>query len=140
MKEGKVFVDTNIIVYAYDVSAGEKHHKAVEIMKDIWSTGYGIISSQVLQEFFVNVTGKIPKPLNVPAAKEIVKDLLKWKTVSINGEIILEAIDIHKEHKFSFWDSAIIAAAVEGGAGILLSEDLTDKYKIKGIVIKNPFI
>lgn len=140
MKDGKVFVDTNIIVYAYDVSAGEKHHKAVKIMKDIWSIGNGIISSQVLQEFFVNVTGKIPKPLNVPTAKEIIKDLLKWKTVSINGEIILEAIDIHNVHKFSFWDSAIIAAAIEGGAGILLTEDLTDKYKIKGIVIKNPFI
>ena len=140
MKDGKVFVDTNIIVYAYDVSAGEKHQKAVEIMKDIWSTGYGIISSQVLQEFFVNVTRKIPKPLTVRTAKDIVKDLLKWKTVSTGGEIILEAIDIHNEHKFSFWDSAIIAAAIEGGAGILLSEDLTDKYKIKGIVIKNPFI
>jgi len=140
MKDGKVFVDTNIIVYAYDVSAGEKHRKAVEIMKDIWSTGYGIISSQVLQEFFVNVTRKIAKPLNVLTAKEIVKDLLKWKTVSINGEIILEAIDIHNEHKYSFWDSAIIAAAIEGGAGVLLSEDLTNKHQIKGRVIKNPFI
>ncbi|MFZ3138554.1 MAG: PIN domain-containing protein [Thermodesulfovibrionales bacterium] len=140
MKDGKVFVDTNIIVYAYDVSAGEKHRKAVEIMKDIWSAGYGITSSQVLQEFFVNVTRKIAKPLNVLTAKEIVKDLLKWKTVSINGEIILEAIDIHNEHKYSFWDSAIIAAAIEGGAGVLLSENLTDKHQIKGIVIKNPFI
>ena len=140
MKDGKVFVDTNIIVYAYDISAGEKHRKAVEIMKDIWSTGYGIISSQVLQEFFVNVTRKIAKPLNVLTAKEIVKDLLKWKTVSINGEIILEAIDIHNEYKYSFWDSAIIAAAIEGGAGVLLSEDLTDKQQIKGLVIKNPFI
>jgi predicted nucleic acid-binding protein len=140
MKDGKVFVDTNIIVYAYDVSAGEKHRKAVEIMKDIWSTGYGIISSQVLQEFFVNVTRKIAKPLSVLTAKEIVKDLLKWKTVSINGEIILEAIDIHNEHKYSFWDSAIIAAAIEGGAGVLLSEDLTNKQQIKGLVIKNPFI
>ena len=140
MKDGKVFVDTNIIVYAYDISAGEKHRKAVEIMKDIWRTGFGIISSQVLQEFFVNVTRKIAKPLNVLTAKEIVKDLLKWKTVSINGEIILEAIDIHNEHKYSFWDSAIIAAAIEGGAGVLLSEDLTNKQQIKGLVIKNPFI
>jgi len=140
MKDGKVFVDTNIIVYAYDISAGEKHRKAVEIMKDIWSTGFGIISSQVLQEFFVNVTRKIAKPLSALTAKEIVKDLLKWKTVSINGEIILEAIDIHNEHKYSFWDSAIIAAAIEGGAGVLLSEDLTNKHQIKGLVIKNPFI
>jgi predicted nucleic acid-binding protein len=140
MKDDKVFVDTNIIVYAYDVSAGEKHKIALGIMKDMWSTGNGIISSQVLQEFFVSVTRKIAKPLNIPTAKEIVKDLLKWKTVNINGEILLEAIDIHNEHKYSFWDSVIIAAAVEGRAKVLLSEDLTDTQKIKGIVIKNPFI
>ena len=139
MKDGKVFIDTNIIVYAYDVSAGEKHNKAVAIMKDIWGTGRGIISGQVLQEFFVNVTRKIARPLDVLTAKDIVKDLLKLKTISIHGELILEAIDIHKEHKYSFWDSVIIAAAVEGGAGILLSEDLSDKHKIKGVVIKNPF-
>jgi len=56
------------------------------------------------------------------------------------GDIISEAIDIHNEHKYSFWDSAIIAAAIEGGAGVLLSEDLTDKHQIKGLIIKNPFI
>jgi predicted nucleic acid-binding protein len=139
MKDHKVFVDTNIVVYAYDVSAGEKHKKAVEIMKDMWGTGNGIISSQVLQEFFVSVTRKIAKPVNIPTAKEIIKDLLKWKTVTINGEILLEAIDIHNEHKYSFWDSVIIAAAIEGGAKVLFSEDLTDAQKIKGIIIKNPF-
>jgi len=140
MKDDKAFVDTNIVVYAYDVSAGEKHKKALAIMKDIWNAGNGIISSQVLQEFFVSVTRKIAKPLNIPAAKEIVKDLLKWKTISINGEILLEAIDIHNEHKYSFWDSLIIAAAIAGGAKVLFSEDLTDRQKIKGIIIKNPFI
>jgi predicted nucleic acid-binding protein len=139
MKEVKVFVDTNIIVYAYDVSAGEKHSKALEIMKDLWGTGNGITSTQVLQEFFVSVTGKIAKPLSIITAKEIVKDFLKWKTVIINGEIILEAIDIHNERRYSFWDSLIIASAIAGGAETLLSEDLSDKHKIKGIVIKNPF-
>ena len=79
MKDDKVFVDTNIVVYAYDVSAGEKHKKALEIMKDMWNVGNGIISSQVLQEFFVSVTRKIAKPLNMPAAKEIVKDLLNME-------------------------------------------------------------
>ena len=139
MKEVKVFVDTNIIVYAYDVSAGEKHSKALEIMKDLWGTGNGITSTQVLQEFFVSVTGKIAKPLSIITAKEIVKDFLKWKTVIINGEIILEAIDIHNERRYSFWDSLIIASAIAGGAETLLSEDLSDNHKIKGIVIKNPF-
>lgn len=140
MKDSKVFIDTNIIVYAYDISAGEKHTKAVEIMKDLWNAGHGMTSTQVLQEFFVTTTKKISKPLDVITAKEIVKDLLKWKTVIVDGGIILEAIDIHREHKYSFWDSVIIASAVEGGAGTLFSEDLSDKHKIKGIVIKNPFV
>jgi len=77
MRDGKVFIDTNVIVYAYDISAGEKHSKAVEIIKGLWDTGSGITSTQVLQEFFVNVTRKITKPLDAVTAKEIVKDFLK---------------------------------------------------------------
>lgn len=139
MKDGKVFIDTNILVYAYDISAGEKHIKAVEIMKDLWNTSRGIISTQVLQEFFVSVTRKIPKPLDVTVAKEIVKDILKWKTVIVDGELILQSFDIHKESEYSYWDSAIIAAATTGGAKILLSDDLSDKHVIKGVEIRNPF-
>lgn len=140
MRDVKVFVDTNIIVYAYDTSAGEKYKKSVEIMDELWSSGDGVISSQVLQEFFVNVTKKISKPIDISLAKEVVKDLLNWKTVIADGRIILEAIDIHSQHKYSFWDSLIIASAIEGGAKIILSEDLADKQTIKGVAIKNPFI
>jgi predicted nucleic acid-binding protein len=139
MKGDRIFVDTNIIVYAYDASAAEKHRRAVEIMEDLWDSGSGVISSQVLQEFFVNVTRKIAKPLGVATAKEIIKDLLKWRTVNVNGEMILEAIDVHARYKYSFWDSMIVAAAIEGGAGTILSEDLSDRQMVKGIVVKNPF-
>jgi len=139
MRDGKVFIDINVIVYAYDISAGEKHSKAVEIIKGLWDTGSGITSTQVLQEFFVNVTRKITKPLDAVTAKEIVKDFLKWKTVIVDGEIIMDAIDIHSAYKYSFWDSVIIASAIDGGAGTLFSEDLSDKQTIKGIVIRNPF-
>jgi predicted nucleic acid-binding protein len=139
MKEGKVFVDTNILVYAYDSSAGDKHKMAVELMSRLWASGDGIISSQVLQEYFVCVTRKIVKPLDVRTAKEIVKDLLKWKTVIVTGEILLEAIDILSVHKSSFWDSMIIASAIEGGARTILSEDLSNNQLIKGITIRNPF-
>ena len=140
MKDDKVFVDTNVIVYAYDLSAGEKHEKALEIMKDLWRTGHGITSTQVMQEFFVSVARRIERPLDAGTAKEIVKDLLKWKTVVVDGEVILEAMEMHNRHKYSFWDSVIIAAALEGGATTLLSEDLSDKHKIKSIVVKNPFL
>jgi predicted nucleic acid-binding protein len=139
MKEGRFFVDTNIFVYAYDISAGEKHNKAKEILKDLWSRGHGITSTQVLQELFVTLTRKIAKPIDVITAREIVKDFLKWKIVIVDGDIILEAIDIHREHRYSFWDSVIVAAAVQGGAGTVLSEDLSDKHKIKGTVIRDPF-
>jgi predicted nucleic acid-binding protein len=139
MKDNKVFVDTNIIVYAYDASAGEKHEKAFRLMEDLWNSGVGIISSQVLQEFFVIITKKIRKPLDITIAKDIVKDLLKWETIMINGNLILEAIDIHKKHKFSFWDSIIIASALEGGAQVISSEDFPDLQTVKGVVMRNPF-
>jgi predicted nucleic acid-binding protein len=139
MKDADVFVDTNILVYAYDISAGEKHARAAAIIRDLWKSGRGIISTQVLQEFFVTVTKKIAKPLDSSAAKQILKDYLAWKTIVVNGGLILEAVDILIEHRYSFWDSVIIVSAIEGGAGILLSEDLSDRQKIKTLAIKNPF-
>lgn len=139
MKGAKIFVDTNILVYAYDVSAGEKHARARELMKELWNTGNGLISTQVLQEFFVTTTKKIAKPINIKTAKEIINDLLKWKTVVVNGQLILDAIEIHRKYKYSFWDSLIIASSIDGGASMILSEDLSDKQSIKGVIIKNPF-
>jgi predicted nucleic acid-binding protein len=139
MKDAKVFVDTNIVVYAYDVSASGKHVAAADIMKDLWNTGEGIVSTQVLQEFFVTITKKVPHPLDTMDAKEIVRDLLRWKTVVVDGETVLEAIDIHRRRQYSFWDSLIIASAMEGGAATLLSEDLSHGELIKGIHIVNPF-
>ncbi len=139
MKDAKVFVDTNILVYGYDLSAGEKHDKAKGIIKDLWNTGDGLISTQVAQEFFVTVTKKIAKPLNATKAKEVLKDLLKWKTVVVDGPLILDAIDVHEKYRYSFWDSLIIASAIEGGATTIISEDLLDKQKIKNVTIRNPF-
>lgn len=139
MKDAKVFVDTNVLVYGYDLSAGEKHNIATNIMKDLWNTGRGLMSSQVLQEFFVTVTKKIPNPLDLAIAKNIVKDFLKWKLIVVDDGIILDAIDIYHEHRYSFWDSLIISSAVEGGANTLYSEDLSDGQTIKGIKIINPF-
>lgn len=140
MREGKVFIDTNIIIYAYTVSSEERHKAAVKIIEDLWQSGLGVISTQVLQEFFAVVTTKIPKPLNVKSAKEIVKDLLKWEVIINDGESILEAIEIYQRHKYSFWDSMIIQAAVKGDAALLLSEDLIDGQVINGVRIKNPFV
>ena len=140
MSGAKTFLDTNIVIYAYDASAGLKHEIARQIMTDLWTSGNGILSTQVLQEFYVNVTRKIPKPLDLDLAGQIVADLLKWDVVVNGGDSILDAIDNQKRHNFSFWDAMIISSAVTGGAGTLLSEDLTDGQIIGGVTITNPFM
>ncbi len=139
MSEDKVFIDTNIIIYAYDVTAGRKYEIAGMILADLWNSGLGAISTQVLQEFFVNVVQKIPKPIDKQQAKEIVKDFLKWHVVVNTGDSIIEAIDICLKFGYSFWDSMIIEAAIKGGAAVLISEDLQDGQVVSGVTIKNPF-
>lgn len=140
MREGKVFVDMNIIIYACTVSSEERHKIAVKIIEDLWQFGLGVISTQVLQEFFYRITNKIRKPLDVKIAKEIVSDLLTWDVVVNDGESLLKAIDIHKRYRYSFWDAMVIQAALKGNASLLLSEDLSDNQIIDGVRIKNPFV
>jgi predicted nucleic acid-binding protein len=139
MPEDKTFIDTNIIIYAYDVTAGKKHETARIIISDLWDSGLGVISTQVLQEFFVNVVRKIPKPIDKQQAKEIVRDFLKWHVVVNTGDSIIDAIDICLSFGYSFWDSMIIEAAIKGGATVLISEDLQDGQVVSGVSIKNPF-
>jgi predicted nucleic acid-binding protein len=139
MSEDKIFIDTNIIIYAYDVTAGNKHKVARNILTELWNSGMGVISTQVLQEFFVNAIQKIPRPIDKKLAKEIVRDFLKWNVVVSNGDSILDAIDICVKYGYSFWDSMIIEAAIKGGAAVLMSEDLQDGQVISGVIIRNPF-
>ena len=139
MPEDKTFIDTNIIIYAYDATAGKKHETARTIITDLWDSGLGVISTQVLQEFFVIVVQKIPKPLDQQQAKEIVRDFLKWHLVVNTGDSIIDAIDICIRFGYSFWDSMTLEAAIKGGATVLISEDLQDGQEISGVTIKNPF-
>jgi predicted nucleic acid-binding protein len=139
MAGDKVFVDTNIIVYAYDVSAKGKNEIAKSTLMDLWDSRLGVISTQVLQEFFVSATQKIPKPLDNRVARDILSDFLKWDVVINDGESILEAIEILSRYGYSFCDSLIIEAAIRGGTTVLLSEDLSHGQIIDGLTIKNPF-
>jgi predicted nucleic acid-binding protein len=139
MNGDKVFVDTNVLVYAYDIDAGQKHRIALTIMKDLWGSGLGMLSTQTLQEFFVTTTVKIAVPLDISLAKEIITKLSKWDIVTNNIGTVIEAIELHGRYKHSFWDSLIIASAIAGGARTILSEDLSDGQIIQGITIRNPF-
>lgn len=139
MPEGKVFLDTNVLVYAYDISAGKKHEIARNIVIDLWNSRFGVLSTQVIQEFFVTITTRISKPMGKKIAKNVINDLKNWDIVINDNESILQAVEMHLQHKYSFWDSLIIQASVNGGAASLLSEDLSDGQIIDGVKIENPF-
>ena len=139
MSGNKTFLDTNIVVYAFDSSAANKHVVAKQIVIDLWNSGRGVLSTQVLQEFYVTVTQKIPKPLDKNLAVQAIKDLLHWDVVVNDGDAIIEVADIQARHKCSFWDAMIIQAAIKGGAGVILSENLAGGSNIQGVSLENPF-
>jgi len=139
MSAERVFLDTNVIVYAYDRDAGRKHAIARDLMIDLWNRDGAILSTQVLQEFYVTVTKKIAFPLAPDSAREIVADLLTWSVVANDGEAILKAIDLQTREKISFWDALIVASAAKGGAEILVTEDLADGRKFGSLIVRDPF-
>jgi len=133
------FVDTNILIYAHDTSAGQKHSRAKELMRDLWQSGKGCLSIQVLQEFYVNVTQKVTKPLSAEAAAQIIADLSVWEVHCPTMEDVLEAIRLHKRYQISFWDAMILASALQLGCQVLWSEDL-NPGQFHGLVeVQSPF-
>lgn len=137
--EGGQFCDTNILVYAYDRSAGAKRDVARRLAKSLWEKGEGVVSVQVLQELFVTLTKKVSLPVPVVQAREIVSDLLSWRVAEPTGEDVIEAIDMSARWRISFWDAMILAAARKTGASVVWSEDLKDGESYEGVVVRNPF-
>jgi predicted nucleic acid-binding protein len=135
---GKTFVDTNILVYAHDVDDLSKHDLARDALRKLWNDGTGVLSPQVLQEFYVNVTRKITTPLVKDAARLVVRTYAIW-CVDVTSEDVAAAFRIEDEAKIGFWDALIIASASKAGAARLLSEDLNAGQAIAGVLIENPF-
>jgi predicted nucleic acid-binding protein len=135
----KIFVDTNILVYAHDTESRDKHAVARDVLRELWHEGAGIISPQVLQEFYVTVTRKIAIPLPKQDARLVVDTYAPWCTLVSSTEILL-AFRIEEQASLSFWDSLIVASASSAGATKLLSEDLNAGQTIAGVTIENPFL
>jgi predicted nucleic acid-binding protein len=140
MSVGKIFVDTNVLIYAYDVSAGSKHVRAAELVTELWKSRSGLVSTQVLQEFYVTVTRKIARPLESSSARQIVADLSRWEVVTIEPKTILAAIDLQRDHLLSFWDAMVVTTAANGSAEMLFTEDLNHGQVINGVTVRNPFL
>jgi len=137
---GKVFVDTNILIYAHDLDAGQRNKISAAILRDLWENRIGIISTQVLQEFYVNVTRKIENPLPKSKARGIIENYLAWPVELNDSETVLSASEIEERYMLSFWDALMVASASNAKAEKILTEDLNHGQQIEGILIENPFV
>jgi predicted nucleic acid-binding protein len=131
------FVDTNILIYAFDRSAGEKHREAVELVTRLWMERCGWISLQVMQEFYVAATRKLKLPADQATLQ--VRRLRLWRVHRPLAEDVVEAIELHQRHAVSFWDALILRSAQASQCSILWSEDLSDGQQWGNLEVRNPF-
>ena len=134
----KSFVDTNVLIYAHDIDAGLKREIAGALLRELWIGRTGVLSIQVLQEFYVNVTRKLASPLPKDSARRVVDSYSIWCAEMTTAEIDA-AFRIEDEARIGFWDALIVAAAVKSGAERILSEHLNAGQMIAGIRVENPF-
>jgi predicted nucleic acid-binding protein len=135
---GVVFVDTNILIYAHDADASSKQARAAAALRELWDSGAGRLSVQVLQEFFVNATRKLATPLAHMSAREVVSSYGAWIREPTTADTVTRAIDLAALAQISFWDALIVASAEQAQAAQIYSEDLNAGQTIAGIKIFNP--
>jgi predicted nucleic acid-binding protein len=133
------FIDTNILVYAHDHSAGVKRAAAAALLQRLFEQRRGVLSSQVLMEFYSVATGKLKAPIPARVAMDVVRDFAAWPVYRPGAEDVLEGATLAQKHRISFWDAMIICAASRLGATVIWSEDLADRQVYAGVEVRNPF-
>jgi predicted nucleic acid-binding protein len=131
------FVDTNVLIYAHDGSAGAKHQRAVELLTRLVNDASGAISIQVLSEFYAAATRKLS--MNSQAAEEVIRDLGGWIIHRPDHAAILRASALRRRYKTAWWDALILASAIDLGCTVLWSEDLTDGQSYGSVKVRDPF-
>lgn len=134
---GPVFVDTNVLLYAVDEADPKRQALARAWRSELWKRRLGRVSFQVLQEFYVNVRSKWPSATD--AARAEIRDLLAWRPVTVDAELLERGWNIQNRYGFSFWDAMIVAAAKASSCRYLLTEDLHDGQDVNGITVLHPF-
>ncbi len=136
----RAFFDTNVLLYLFDNSVPAKKARAQEVFYDEVEAGRAVLSTQILQEFYVNATRKLAEPLSAEAAEEQVRDFARLPLVRTDEVMILAAIERHRSMSFSFWDALVVEAALRAGADRLLTEDLQHGQEIEDLTVENPFL
>ncbi len=134
----KFFVDTNILLYAHDRSAGLKHERARQLVEGLWASGQGVLSTQVLQELCINLRRRVARPLPVEEVRHLLQDYLSWEIVVNSPASVLHALEIEVRYQISFWDALVLQAAESSGAAVLYSEDLAAGQKYGPVQVVNP--
>lgn len=134
-----VFVDANVLVYARDSRDAAKHRMAIAWLEHLWGSGSGRTSMQVLSEYFVTVTRKLPYPMAVDDAWDDVQALYCWGPQPIDREVLSGAAQIARRYGLSWWDSLVVSAAQVQSCPVLLSEDMQDGAVLAGVAIRSPF-
>ncbi|MFT4043856.1 MAG: PIN domain-containing protein [Gordonia sp. (in: high G+C Gram-positive bacteria)] len=133
------FVDTNVLLYAYDGGGDPRHDRAAKLVADLGRARRGVLSVQVLQEFYVNVTRKVAVPMSPVKAQESLRVLSRWPVHSPLASDVIAATEIAESAQLSFWDAMVIRSAERMGCDVLWSEDLNAGQKVSGVRILNPF-
>ena len=134
------FVDTNVLAYAFDRTDADKQAIASAQLEALWFDRSGVLSTQILQEFYAVATHQLKLAMTPAEARQVVQLYAQWPVVVIEPALILTASTIHERHQVSFWDALVLQAAKVAGADRLLTEDLQHGRVIEGVRIENPFV
>ena len=133
------FFDTNILVYMYDRRDPAKQARAFKVTGEAITNGSGVISVQVLGEFFNTVTGRIPNPMSIEAAEDAISIFATMPVVALDLVLVRRAVATCNRYQVSYWDALIIAAAERAGCARIISEDLNPGQLYHGIAVVSPF-
>lgn len=136
--KNRIFLDTNVLIYADDVANQAKRDKAKDVIKKLTRSGKAVLSTQVLKEYFAIATTKLKLAPDV--ARGRVEVFSQLDVIVVRTDLILQAIDLHRLNSISFWDALIVRAAAVGGCSELLTEDLQHGQRFDGVQVVNPFL
>jgi predicted nucleic acid-binding protein len=137
---GEAFVDTNLLIYAHDRHGGRKTDQAQELLAQLWKERRGVLSTQVLQEFCVNVRRKFRQPMSPAELREAILAYMNWRLMVNTPNSILRGLEVQAMFQLSFWDAMIVQAAESAGCEVLYSEDLSHGQIYGGVLVVNPFL
>jgi predicted nucleic acid-binding protein len=137
---GKCFVDTDILIYAHDRSAGAKHLRAQMLLEQLWVSGWGVISTQVIEELCIHLCRNAGNPLPIEEVCLLIRDYSTWEVVPHTPTSILDTLDLVQRHKIPFSDALILEAAERSGASILYSEHLSNMQRYGALQVVNPLV